>query len=246
MCEVTQNRGYGWQGWMDLPAPHPLTATGEWIDLSHPIDADVPRIPIFDAPEIRLLRALPQDLLNVTEFRMPVHVGTHLDSPWHFFLDGPRQGEVPIERMCGRAAVARIDAGEDHVISAAMLDAAAAHAAPGDILILDTGWHRRVGAPEYDAAHPCLDTGAAEWMVARRIKLVACDFPTPDAPVARRGSDFDYPVHRALLSRGVLIAEHLTNLRALTGRFVEANCACINLAEADGAPARIMAREIAE
>lgn len=246
MCETPDERAMGWQGWFDLPVPPRLTPTGDWIDLSHPVTKDVPRVPGLPAPSFRMLRAMPEHLLNVTELTMAMHVGTHLDSPWHFFLDGPAIGDVPLARMCGRAAVARIASEDNLIISRAMLENAAAHAAPGDMLLLDTGWHRHVGTRRYSAVHPSLDLGAADWLVERRIKLLGCDFPTPDRPDGIRAADFDYPVHLSLLSRGVLIAEHLTNMGALHGKFVEATCAAVNIAGSDGAPARIIAREIAD
>jgi kynurenine formamidase len=42
-----------------------------------------------------------------------------------------------------------------------------------------------------------------------------------------------------------LIAEHVTNLAPLRGKTVELLCAALNITGADGAPARIFAREIA-
>jgi kynurenine formamidase len=42
------------------------------------------------------------------------------------------------------------------------------------------------------------------------VKLLAST-ATPDLAVHRRPIGFDWPVHHSLLSRGVLIAEHLTN-----------------------------------
>ena len=44
---------------------------------------------------------------------------------------------------------------------------------------------------------------------------LACDFATPDLVYHLRKPGFNWPVHRALLSRGILICEHLTGHAAL-------------------------------
>jgi kynurenine formamidase len=62
--------------------------------------------------------------------------------------------------------------------------------------------------------------------------------------VSRRAADFNWPVHHILLSHGVLIAEHLTNLHALAGRRIEAMFLALNIQGADGAPARVVARPL--
>jgi arylformamidase len=71
------------------------------------------------------------------------------------------------------------------------------------------------------------------------------DLPTPDLPVPRRPAQgFGWPVHKILLSRGVLIAEHLAGLASLSGQRVEIIIGALNVEGADGAPARILARPL--
>lgn len=110
-----------------------------------------------------------------------------------------------------------------------------------DILLLDTGWARYFRTPAY-AVHPALAVSAARWLVDRGVKLLGLDLPTPDLAVPRRPPGFDWPVHKVLLSSGVLVAEHLTGLRELAGRRVEAIFGLIRIEGADGAPALVLAR----
>jgi arylformamidase len=78
--------------------------------------------------------------------------------------------------------------------------------------------------------------------VAQGAKIVGVDSSTPDQAVHYRPKDFGFPVHNTLLSNGVLIAEHVTNLSPLAGRRVEVMFRGINIAGSDGAPARPVAR----
>ncbi|HEY3189201.1 MAG TPA: cyclase family protein [Solirubrobacteraceae bacterium] len=236
--------GESWRGWPDVePAPLPR-GTGPWIDLSHPLRADLPRIAGFDAPHIQRLRSQPADPYNLTELRMVCHTGTHVDAPIHFIADGPAFHDIPLARLCGAGVVLRIRAEPFGVIGRDALAAAAPAVRPGDIVILDTGWAQHAGTPRYHE-HACLDVPAAEWLVERRAKLLAVDFPTPDLAVGRRPPDFAWPVHHVLLAHGVLIAENLTNLGALAGRRIEAFFLALNVVSGDGAPARVVARTVA-
>jgi kynurenine formamidase len=90
--------------------------------------------------------------------------------------------------------------------------------------------------------HPALAVSAARWLVDRGVKLLGLDLPTPDLAVPRRPPGFDWPVHKVLLSSGVLVAEHLTGLRELAGRRVEAIFGLIRIEGADRAPALVLAR----
>ena len=73
-------------------------------------------------------------------------------------------------------------------------------------------------------------------------KLLGVDFSTPDLTAHKRPSGFTWPVHQILLSQGVLVAEHLTNLGGLANQRVEAMFLAIPIAGSDGAPARVLAR----
>jgi kynurenine formamidase len=246
MCDTPPPRGTGWRGWMDLPAPVPCVPAGPWVDLTHPLSPAMPRVPTFPPPTIRRRMCLPADPLNVTEFSMVVHTGTHLDAPFHFYNDGPTFEAIPLERLHGTGVVWRIDLPPDSLIEPAHLEAARPALRAGDILALDTGWSDLAGTEAYDH-HPCLSLDAAEWLVARRVKLVAFDFATPDLPVHRRPpSGFDFPVHRRLLRDGVLICEHLRGAGPLGGMRAEFVFGALSLAGADGAPARILARAVTE
>lgn len=245
MCDCGARPGYGWKGWRCLPGEEPLLVpAGEWVDLSHPLCPEMPRVPTFPAPVFERVRSLPQDPLNATRIDMVVHIGTHIDSPIHFFLDAPAMDEVPLERLGGRGIVWHPELNGAGLVEARHLEGLEGRLRAGDILILDTGWHAFVGSAKYDNDHPALAPDAADWIVAHDVKMVGLDIPTPDLPVAKRPPEFDYPIHKRLLSHGVLIAEHLTNMSSLRGMDVEVFCGALNIKGGDGAPARIVARPV--
>jgi kynurenine formamidase len=224
-------RQAGWHGW-------PATGGGEseWTDLTYRISVEVPRLAKFAAPSIEKISSIAEHACSVTRLDIVCHTGTHVDAPCHFIPGAPGVDEIPLQRLHGPAVVVRVDVGAGGEVG--VDDLARSGPAAGDIVILDTGWWRGGGG---DGDHPCLSEDAARWLVERGVKLLATDLPTPDLAISRRVDDFDWPVHRILLGRGVLIAENLTNLGGLAPR-VDAMLMPLPIAGSDGSPVRALAR----
>jgi kynurenine formamidase len=244
MCDNPARNGYkGWRGWLPLPAPKVEQPLGDWTDLTYPLSPDVPRISSFAGPKITRIAEMPAKPLNVSHMEMVVHMGTHLDSPRHFFLDGPAMEAIPLERFMGRGVIVRVVKSTYGVIEPSDLECAQPGIEPGDIVAIDTGWGGTWGTADWDR-HPCLSVDAAQWLRDRRVKLVALDTPTPDLPLDRRPPDFYWPVHRTLLRDGILIAEQLANLRTISGHRVEFMFGPLPLQGSDGSPTRVLARPV--
>lgn len=230
-----------WQGWPSAPRLEVPDGEGAWVELSHPLRDDLSKIAYFPTPKFGRIRSMPEDPLNLTEIQMVCHFGTHVDAPIHFIPDGPAFHEIPLERLYGPGVVWRIPCEPYATIEREHFAGQQPALRPGDILLLDTGWGSRCGTDVYDR-HPALSVAAAEWLVEQGVKLLAVDFATPDLAVGRRPEGFDWPVHHVLLSRGVLIAENVTNVADLAGRRVDVMFLALNVEGADGAPARVVAR----
>ncbi len=235
-------RWHGWPPAAPPPAPH---GAGPWLELSHVLRADLSRVASFPAARFERLYEMPRDPMNATTISMVCHFGTHVDAPCHFIPGAPAFHDIPLDRLHGPGVVWRLECAPGETITAARLAACEPAMRPGDIVLLDAGWADRFGTPAYDD-NPALGVDAAEWLVARRAKLVGVDFATPDLAVPRRPSGFDWPVHHVLLGHGVLIAEHLRNLRPLAGRRIEAMFLALAIEGSDGAPARVLARTVSD
>jgi arylformamidase len=232
-----------WKGWQEIGLPKAKPQMERWLDLSYPLSADMPRVQIFPQPDFRKIFTMPKDPLNVTEIHMACHVGTHVDAPRHFFQDGPTFDKIPLDRLYGPGVVWHIDMPPYGVIEPGVFEKMKPAVKPGDILILDTGWAQHFPTQIYNQ-HPSLSTEAAHWLVEHQIKLLAVDFGTPDLAANKRKPGFNWPVHHVLLSHGVLVSEHVRNLGSIAGKRIEAIFLGLNIEEADGAPARVIARPI--
>lgn len=245
MCDSPAKAGFkGWRGWSRLPAQRIGVPIGDWVDLTHCLSSNVPRSGMFSAPKLTRIVDMPEKQLTISRIETVVHMGTHLDAPRHFYLDGPPMEAVPLDRFMGPGVVLHVDLPPDGVIEPADLERAEPAIEPGDIVAVHTGWAEKWGTPDWDR-HPCFSVDAARWLRDRRVKLLAVDTSTPDLPLPRRAPDFIFPVHRALLADGILIAEQLANLQALAGRRVEFMFGPLPIEGSDGSPARVLARPVA-
>jgi arylformamidase len=241
MCERCPKAPQGWIGWIDLPKRAAGPAAGPWLDLTPALGPDMPCASIFPKPTFDKIRTLPADPYNVTDIHMVAHAGTHVDAPLHYFEQAPDMADIPPDRLNGPGVVWRIDTAPNAIIGVAELERCRPLPEPGDILAVDTGWAAKFGTAEYEH-HPSFDAAAAAWLLDRRIKLLACDFATPDLVYHLRQPGFDWPVHKLLLANGILICEHLTGHAALAGRRVEFVFGALPIKGGDGGPSRVAAR----
>lgn len=232
-----------WQGWKDPGQSDGPSLRGPWVELSQVIYDGMPCFPSFAPPRVTRLKKIPQDPLNVTEIQMVCHVSTHVDAPCHFVADGPSMEQIPLDRLHGSGVVWNLKTGPYGLIEPTRLEEMKPSVEVGDIVILNTGWSEYFGTELYDRNYS-LSPEAAWWLVNHGVKLVGVDCSTVDLAHDRRPAGFDWPVHRILLSNGVLISEHLTNLSSLSGKRVEAMFMPLRIRGADGAPARVIARAL--
>jgi arylformamidase len=216
------------------------------------IDLSMPVADHFRWPVERRLRSdhAKGDLFQVTWLGFAVHGFTHMDSPRHFFADGRTTSDIPLETTVGDAAVVDLTPIEpNHAITAERLAAAADHVEPGNIVVMKSCWEqqRSPGTPEFWTEAPYVARDAAEWLLARRPRAVAFDFPQDYTirlllkgevrPVA------EHVTHDVLLRNGVILIEYLSNTAALTKPRTFLCCLPLKLPDADGAPARVIALE---
>jgi len=199
------------------------------IDISVPNGPGQHVYPGDPVPEVGAVRRIAQgDVCNLSLVTLGSHTGTHVDAPYHFLADGPKLGEVPLDRMVGDALVWDLR-------GRPMVDADDIRKAPlaqGDILVCLTDNSRRWQAPEFQRDFTYVTPGAAEVLIERGVRALGMDYLS----IEQFGSP-DFPVHHRLLGAGVFVIEGL-DLRAVTpGRYTLV-CLPLKFPDLDGAPAR--------
>jgi len=138
---------------------------------------------------------------DVSRWLIGSHTGTHLDAPAHFHQGGETIENIPIDVFVGPAQVLDLTGVESSEVTAD--DLLAAGLDDADRVLLKT--RNSTGALRETTKTPWvgLDSGAADLLVERGVRLVGIDFLTIDSPAG----EADWPVHHILCPAGVIILE---------------------------------------
>lgn len=209
-----------------------MDTMAEIIDLSHEITPDTPVYPGDEPMELVQTSWLEMDHHNNHRLQINMHVGTHLDAPLHMLPAAPYVSQLPLTSFLGPGCL--LDVRDQAVIR--YQPRYEQLVLPGSIVLLYTGHDRWFGSERYFMDHPCVDPEFCEFLLAKQVKLLGMDLPSPDGP--------PYPVHKRLLSGGVYLLENLTNLdQLLDWPHFEVIALPLRI-QADGSPARVIARKV--
>jgi arylformamidase len=216
------------------------------VDLSMPIENHF-RWPV----ERRVAGSHAQgDVFEATWLGWTVHGFTHMDAAGHCVPGGPTTEQIPLERTVGDAAVVDLTPiAPNEAITGPRLAAAADHVRQGDIVVMKSCWEqqRSPRRPEFWTDAPYMTREASEWLLERKPRAVAFDFPQ-DFTIrlllkGERRPLAENVTHDVLLGNGVILIEYLSNTAALKGPRTFLCCLPLKIPGADGAPARVIALE---
>lgn len=205
-------------------------------DITVPISNDLPVYPGDPTVQISRVMSLEKgDIARVSHVSFSTHIGTHIDPPYHFIVDGKPSDQLPLDIFIGKARV--IDVGEVKVIDAALL----ANFDLRDVLrVLFKTSNSRLWreSNEFQKDFVYLETDGAELLVKLGVKLVGIDY------LSIEKFNFDKPTtHWTLLGAGVVIVEGLDLTEISPGDY-ELICLPLKIKDGDGGPARAVLREL--
>jgi len=187
------------------------------VDLSHVIRAGLITYPGLPAPGItpHLSREASRAKYAAgTEFAMDTitmlgNTGTYLDSPFHRYEGGADLAGLRLDTLIDlRTEVFDVRDARGRAIPASVFRDRDVR---GAAVLVNTGWDRHFGTPEYGVGAPFLTAEAADLLVASGAALVGIDSLNIDD--TEGGGE--RPVHSGLLAAGIHIVEHLTKLEHL-------------------------------
>lgn len=204
------------------------------IDLTHPIEPDMPVYPGDEQPEIATTATIDQDGHQARRLTLTTHLGTHLDAPAHLLPRGRTLDQFPASHFQGPARVVDCRQVQGEITLAHLEPLASLREA--DFILLLTGWDRHWRTAAYFTDFPVLSAQAAEWLAQLPIKGLGLDAISIDLLGAAQ-----LPNHRRFLGQDKVIIENLTRLDAIPGQVCQLYCLPLLITAADGAPARVIA-----
>jgi len=179
------------------------------IDVSYEVDPD-------NTPEDRpfeLTLGYLADNAFKYDIRTHSHVGTHVESPAHFYEGGRDLTTYPLDAFFGRALLLDVpDASQALQIDGAYLERTLGDKIQqGDIIICRNSDKGSLASGD-SSQYPCLTPDAAHWLAKHGIKMLGID------NYFRLGKDVPdgRALHDILMSQGVTFIEWLDNLDAIS------------------------------
>lgn len=117
--------------------------------------------------------------------RTNFHTGTHMCAPVHLFAFGDDLEHLPTDHFFGNGCILDLRNKKNWDKITAEDLKAAGEIREGDFVCINTGWHHKYSdSLEYFGEAPGLTEDAAEYLISKKVKLVAVDTPYVDCPVA--------------------------------------------------------------
>jgi arylformamidase len=201
-------------------------------DISLTISPSLPTWPGDPKIELERSEAVEKGAhINVTHIRSSVHIGTHVDAPFHFIEDGATVETLPLDVLTGRCYVVQLPDGIE-AITAEVLERTEITSEMKRVLFGTRNSHLWArGETQFQTDFVAITEDGAEWLVERGVQLVGVDYLS----VAPYGDSA--PTHTTLLRAGVVVVEGL-NLSSVMRGFYDLYCLPLKIAGSDGAPAR--------
>ena len=215
------------------------------IDLTHPIAENMPMYPGTDAPTLRVMYNHSEHGFMETHINMNSHTGTHIDAPAHLYVNGFTLDKYPVEQFAGKALVVdcrKLENGKK--IPMQLLEEKGSELSEVDFILFLTGHSKLWGNSDYFKAFPIVSHEVIEWINRRKLKGIGIDAPSFD-PVTtdelNQNAD-ELQNHRAILKTNhTILLENLCNLEKIGNKIFTLCALPLNIQNADGAPARIIA-----
>ncbi|MFJ7935288.1 arylformamidase [Sporosarcina sp. NPDC096371] len=205
--------------------------TGEWIDISQPLQNEIAEWP-GDTPFTYEVAFAKKDTgsVNIGKMTTSTHMGTHIDAPFHFDDNGKRVLDLPIDLYIGRARVIDVT-GVDSVGRAELegIDFGGA-----ERILLKTG--SRPDANVFPEAFTVLRADIGLLLKERGVRLIGIDTPSVDPEDSKL-----MEAHHALNDNGVMILENIV-LGAVEPGDYELIALPLPLKDSDGSPVRAVVR----
>ncbi|AXV37017.1 MAG: hypothetical protein CIT01_01755 [Methanobacterium sp. BRmetb2] len=168
------------------------------IDLTHKLYNKMPVYPGDPPVKIGEIKNHHMDEYSLYKFQGNMHMGTHLDAPYHFQKGGRKISDLKLNELIQKARIIDVDSKKIKVKHLKFLN-------DEKVIIFRTGWSSKWGKDEYFIKNPYLSSKCANYLVELCVKGIGIDAPSVD-PFG------DTSNHKTLLSHDIWILENLTNL----------------------------------
>ena len=217
----------------------------QFVDLTAELEHGMVRHPAPHLPPVEVVPVTThaEHKRLVSRITFGTHVSTHIDAPLHVIEGGMAVDQIPLETLCGQAALLRVqDVSLERPITSEHLTVFEPRLGRYRRVILNTGWAQQVwGTREYFTEGPYLTLEATRYLAKFDIALLGMDFPNIDSKADTIPGQAA-PNHMILLGKGMILLENLLNLESIEAAEFELFALPLRLVGGDGCPCRAIAK----
>lgn len=166
------------------------------------------------------------DDMALSSISMQMHLGTHLDSPYHYVEGGKRIDEIPLECFCGEVQV--VESREREIKLEAILSKEIRH----DKLLLKTPFSKDLNDKNVNGIHSYFSKDVADYLANSKINLIGIDSFSID-----RSGDKEKYNHKRILGANKIVLEGINLYHIVEGSYY-LYAFPMNIKNAEGAPCR--------
>ncbi len=204
----------------------------EIFDISLTISKNLPTWPGDPAVIVERVQKLEEGAnANVSQIKMGVHTGTHVDAPLHFLPGGSTVDQMPLDILVGPVEVVQLPDSVQVIDRSALEQAGIPDGAERILFKTRNSAYWADGVTAFQTDFVGIDASGSEFLVERGVRLVGIDYLSI-SPYHR-----SKPTHEILLGAGMVIIEGIDLSGVSAGRYT-LFCLPLKLGGAEGAPAR--------
>ena len=205
---------------------------GKIIDLTAEIYDLAPTMPMDPKCSVSEHCNLETLGYNLSRITFSTHQGTHIDAPYHFFMDGVTVDKINLERCIVQAIKIDVTYKQPkEAITIQDLVKYESYMDKGISILINTGWDKVFPKKEYFSDFPYMSVELANWLAEKKVNLIGLDIPCPNI------NDWKI-VHETLLGKNILIVEGLVNMEKLKDEIFTFIALPLKLRGVDGSPIR--------
>lgn len=172
--------------------------------------------PIYPEKETRRckIRRFYQDWTRDyhSDMDLESHLGTHVETPYHYNDDWKDILDLPLAAFMGRAVVLNLDIVPRSRVTAKELDAAdRGRVRPGDVVILKSPYHCVPFSNDPNDQRPYLSKDAGQWFAAKQVKSIGFG----DSVAIEHSVEDACAVHEEVMPHDITFIEVMQNLDEL-------------------------------
>lgn len=204
----------------------------KYIDLSHKIENKLQEYPGDPKTNLKYFKKADEnDTCTLLKLETGLHTGTHMDSPFHYIINGKKISQLPLENFIGKASINYVKSESKEIL----VKNCNLKNTNEKIAIIITGWSKHFGNYKYFHDNPYLSNELAELIIEKNIKGIAIDTCSVD----KYGEN---TIHKKLLENDIWIVENIKSCSKLSKNSYESIFIPLNI-EAEASPVRVILKK---